>query len=119
MTLLFKKYYIKLILAGRKTQTRRIHKHKLKVGKTYAVKTRWFGKPLFRVVITRRFQQKLGEISLEDVKKEGYSSLEEFRRAWMRIYGSWNPEQLVTVYEFKPVSSRTGKLSSAAATRKP
>ena len=106
MTLLFKKHHIKLILSGRKTQTRRIHKHKLKVGKTYAVKTRWFGKPLFRVVITRRFQQKLGEISLEDVKKEGYSSLEEFRRAWMQIYGSWNPDQVVTVYEFKLYSHK-------------
>ena len=53
--------------------------------------------------ITSRFEQKLGEISLEDVKKEGYSSLEEFRRAWENIYGpgSWDPEQTVTVYEFE------------------
>jgi len=29
----------------------------------------------------RRFQQKLGEISPEDGKKEGFNSLEEFRKA--------------------------------------
>jgi hypothetical protein len=41
------------------------------------------------------------EISPEDVKKEGYNSLEEFRKAWIEINASWDPEQIVTVYEFK------------------
>jgi hypothetical protein len=60
--------------------------------------------------------QKLGEISSEDVKKEGYNSLEEFKQIWMEINGSWNPEQIVTAYEFK-LCSRTGKPSSALESR--
>lgn len=45
--------------------------------------------------------QKLGEISSEDVKKEGYNSLEEFRKAWIEINDKWDPKQIVTVYEFE------------------
>jgi len=33
----------------------------------------------------------------------GYGSLEEFKAAWIKLYGSWKPEQTVTVYEFKLV----------------
>ena len=42
-------------------------------------------------------------ISTEDIKKEGFNNLEDFRRAWIEINGSWNPKQIVTVYEFKSV----------------
>jgi len=77
-----------------------------KLGKIYAVRDRWFGKPLAYIKITRKFRQKLGEIGPEDVKKGGYSSLEEFSRAWEEINGegSWNSELIVTVYEFELVT---------------
>ena len=103
---LFKRRHIHKIREGQKTQTRRTHKRTWKVGRTYAIRDRWFGKPQGHIHITRRFEQKLGEISPEDVKKEGYNSLEEFRRAWEEINGkgSWNPEQIVTAYEFELVS---------------
>jgi hypothetical protein len=39
------------------------------------------------------------------VKKEGFNNLEEFRKAWIEINGSWNPEEIVTAYEFELVSS--------------
>jgi hypothetical protein len=35
----------------------------------YAIRDRWFGNPLGHIKIIKKFQQKLGEISLEDVKK--------------------------------------------------
>jgi len=106
---IFKRKHIRKILEGRKTQTRRLHKHTWKLGKTYAIRDSWFGKPQGHIIITRKFRQKLGEISLEDVKKEGYSRLEDFRRAWEEIHGlgSWDPEQLVTVYEFQTVIEKT------------
>lgn len=103
---LFKRRHIHKIRQGQKTQTRRTHKHTWKVDRTYAIRDNYFGKPLGHIKIIRKFQQKLGDISPEDVKKEGYNSLEDFRRAWEEINGkgSWNPEQTVTVYEFELVS---------------
>jgi len=104
--MLFKKKHIELILAGRKTQTRRLpgKSANYSVGRVYAIRDRWFSKAQGYILITRKFRQKLGEISLEDVRKEGYESLEEFRRAWEEVHGpeSWQPNLTVTVYEFKP-----------------
>lgn len=38
---------------------------------------------------------------MEDIQKEGFRSLEELKREWTNIYGEWNPDQIVTVYEFR------------------
>ena len=100
---LFKRPLLFLILQGRKTQTRRVHRREWKVGRTYALRTSWYGKPEGYIIITRKFHQRLGDISLEDVKKEGFDSLEEFRKAWEKINGTWDPEQTVIVYEFQLV----------------
>jgi len=91
------------VLSGHKTQTRRTHKYTWKIGKTYSVRDRWFSKPQGHIIVTRKFKQRLGDISPQDVKKEGYSTLKEFKRAWTEIYGpeSWNPDLLVIAYEFK------------------
>ena len=103
---LFKRRHIRKIREGQKTQTRRTHKRTWKEGRTYAIRDNWFGNPLGHIKIIRKFQQKLGEISPEDVKKEGYNSLEEFRKAWIEINGSWTPEQIVTIYEFEYVKRK-------------
>ena len=99
---IFKQKHLDAILQGRKTQTRRTHKFEWKVGKTYGIRARWFAKSVGRILITRKFKQKLGDISLADIRKEGYSDIGEFKVAWEEIYGqgSWNPEVIVTVYEF-------------------
>lgn len=78
---LFKRRNIRKIRQKQKTQTRRTHKRTWKVGKIYAVRDRWFGKPLGCIKITRKFRQKLGEIGPEDVKKEGYNSAREANTA--------------------------------------
>jgi len=103
--MLFKKHLIKRIQERRKTQTRRISRRKYRVDRTYSIRDNWFGKPQCHIHITRRFEQKLGEISPEDIKKEGFNSLEEFRRVWEEINGkgSWDPEEMVIVYEFELV----------------
>jgi len=98
---LFKRVHLQLVLEGRKTQTRRTHRHMWKVGRAYAIRDRWFTKPQGHILVTHRFKQRLGDISLEDVEKEGYKSIEEYKKAWIEIYGAWNPETVVTIYEFK------------------
>jgi hypothetical protein len=102
---IFKRKHIAKILQGTKTQTRRTHKHTWQIGKVYDIRDTWYSKPEAHIKITRKFKQKLGNISPEDIKKEGYKSLEEFRRAWEEINGrgSWNPNQTVIAYEFKLV----------------
>jgi len=100
---IFKRRHLRKVLSGDKTQTRRIHKYTWKLGKTYCIRDRWFSEPQGHIVVTRKFRQRLGDISSEDVRKEGYSSLEEFKQAWEETYGpeSWNPDLVVIVYEFK------------------
>jgi hypothetical protein len=99
---IFKRKHLSKILTGEKTQTRRTHKLEWKIGRTYSVRDRWFEKPKGHIRITRKFKQKLGEITLLDIRKEGFATMEDFKRGWEEIYGSgsWNPEQVVTVYEF-------------------
>ena len=105
-TILFKKRFIEKILAGEKTQTRRLGGRRYKVGGVYAVRDGW-SKPVRAYIrITRCFTQRLGDISPEDVEKEGFKSFEEFVDAWVMIYGSWDPEQIVTCYEFEIVEVR-------------
>jgi len=103
MGLVFKKDNLEKILQRRKTQTRRTSRNELRVGKVYPIRCRYFEKAKVKVLITRKFKQRLGDISLKDVRKEGFDSLEEFQAYWTRIHGSWNPNLIVTVYEFKLV----------------
>ena len=100
---LFKSHHLFLVLEGRKTQTRRIHKQELAVGRTYGIRSMWFEKSKGYIRITRKFHQRLGDISQEGVRKEGFQSLEDFKRAWESIHGDWTPEKTVIVYEFELV----------------
>jgi hypothetical protein len=45
--------------------------------------------------------QRLGDITPEEARAEGGYSVEEFREAWRQIYGGWDPDEEVVVYEFK------------------
>jgi len=100
---IFKRRHLHKVLSRQKTQTRRIHKYTWKLGKTYSIRDRWFSKPQGHIIITRKFKQRLGDISESDIKKEGFNSLEEFKKEWEECYGpgSWNPNTVVTAYEFK------------------
>jgi hypothetical protein len=103
---LFKRRHLAAIREGRKTQTRRVHKYTWRLGGVYAVRTSYFGKPEGYIRIVRKFRQRLGDISAEDVQKEGFSSLEEFKQAWIAIHGVWDPDLVVTVYEFRMLQKK-------------
>ena len=100
--MLFKKKHVKLILEGRKTATRRLT-GRYKRGKVYAVQDRLYGRARCYILIIRKYRQKLGDMSEEDIRKEGCSSREEFIREWEESYGpgSYRPDLEVWVYEFK------------------
>ena len=96
--ILFKRDFLSLILSGRKTQTRRMS-GRYRPGEIYRVNSTeiW-------ILITRRYRQRLSEISLEEIFKEGFSSPEEFRQAWKKIYGRYDPDLQIWAYEFKVIS---------------
>lgn len=99
--MLFKRSLLALIIQGRKTQTRRLHKHQLKEGCIYPITDQWFAKPKAHIKILKVYQQRLGDITETEARKEGFNSIEEFKQAWTQINGSWQPETTVTVYEFQ------------------
>jgi hypothetical protein len=99
--MMFKKDLLDLVLSGRKTQTRRRHKNPLKEKQKYVVKRNWYKNTEQYIQITKVYPQKLGDVSEEEAIKEGFSSLDRFREAWIRINGNWDPEMEVTVYEFE------------------
>jgi hypothetical protein len=103
---IFKPKHLNLILQGKKTQTRRISRYRLKIGKAYAVRSKMLEPAQARIVITRAWRQQLRDLTPEDVRKEGFTSFTEFRQAWIDIYSSWNPDQIVTAYEFRLLTQK-------------
>ncbi len=53
----------------------------------------------FIIVVDVR-RGKLGDMTDDDARREGYSSLNDFIEAWRRIYGGYNPETEVVIIEF-------------------
>jgi hypothetical protein len=100
LTLLFKRRFIPHILAGEKTQTRRPSKPGVREGGTYTLREGYLPTP-HRITVTRVYTQRLGDVSQEDARTEGFGSLGEFMEAWAGIYGSWSPDRAVYVVEFR------------------
>ena len=102
MALTFKRPLLFLVLEGKKTQTRRLpNKRQLKEGRIYAIMDDYSEGSKGYIKITRKFFQRLGDITEEDIRKEGFNTLEEFKATWEKLYGSWQPDQTIIVYEFE------------------
>ena len=86
----------RLVLSGRKTQTRRL-------SGVYRVGARYRLNHEYDILILSKRRERLGDISPSDVRAEGFRSLEEFVKAWKSIYGWWDPNRFVWVYEFRLV----------------
>ncbi len=98
--MLFKPEHVEMIKNGTKTQTRRNWKRRMvKVydpehperGGIYKVKTQMLSKDhhcKIRVTDVRR--EMLYGLTLEDAKKEGYNSIEEYEKVWEEINGSFD-----------------------------
>ena len=103
MSILFQKEHIPWIKSGRKTATRRRWKRPhAKVGGTYAAQKRRYELRAECPIIEAEavYPQPLGEMTNTDAKKEGYRTVSEFMMVWLRINGSWDDEEVVTVVEF-------------------
>lgn len=98
MDMLFSREQIRLIFEGKKTTTRRLYGlYRLGV---QALQPSPISRAIGKIDIIRKYQQRLGDMTEEDARKEGGYTLEEFRQIWQQIYGKWDPEQLPWVYDF-------------------
>jgi hypothetical protein len=95
----FKAELLAKVLSGQKIQTRRSGSRQYRVGSIQSIRS-GYTKPAGYIKITKKYRQPLCCISLKEAKKEGFNNIDEFRDAWRQINGSYDPDQVVTVYEF-------------------
>ena len=103
MTILFKKEYIEKIICGEKTTTRRPKRPNVKPGGLYKIRRDFYNFLPNKIMVVKRYKQRLGDMTEQDAITEGFSSLEEFRCEWNSIYKTWDPEQQVWVVEFRHI----------------
>jgi len=104
--MLFKPEHKDMILKGKKTATRRVWKKRMvKEGGVYKCKLKMLSKDYFaKIVVMEVYEEQLKDMDDEDAKSEGYKNMEAFKEIWIKINGSWNPKQEVTVIRFLRVS---------------
>ncbi len=103
--MLFKPEHKELILTRHKTATRRVWKKpRVKVGGIYKCKLKMLSKDYFaKIKVEALYKQALGEMDYVDALKEGYDSLDDFKKIWVEINGSWDDKLIVDVIEFELV----------------
>ncbi len=93
------------ILKGLKTETRRAWKRcMVRENCIYKARTDYSNKSVFallQIIYIKR--ELLNNISEDDIKKEGYDSIINFKREWIKLYGSWDSNTLVYVIGFKVI----------------
>jgi hypothetical protein len=92
--------HIDLIMKGEKTQTSRYFlRGKYREGDTIFIDM--YEPKVAQVKITKMEEKKLEDFTDADAKREGYSSMEGFKRIWTKLHEKWNPEDKVKVIQFK------------------
>lgn len=100
--MLFKKQLLAKVMDGTKTQTRRIHKRTLKVGRTYGATCRRYQKPQTHITILQAFPQRLMGVTEEQAHAEGFPNLAAFFEEWKVINGIKINGKLVLVAPIIP-----------------
>ena len=84
--ILFKKRFVDQILSGEKTSTRRVGKKRWNIGSKHQLKLSFFGESFAEVEIKSVRQEKLGQISPQDAKSEGFKTPAEFVQSFADIH---------------------------------
>lgn len=93
------------VLAGLKSEIRLPAKPgeehcKFRKDRDYAIQTRTNGSALGRVRVLAVDRQRLGDITLDSVRREGFKSQAEFVNHWVSVYHDWNDATKVFVIVF-------------------
>lgn len=91
--MIFRPELARLILAGKKTQTRRIIKPdedecRYQPGRTYAVQPGRGKEEIGRIAVTAVRDELLDSITFEDAREEGFRTRAEFARYWLHLHDS-------------------------------
>jgi len=100
----FRKTFAEQIIEGEKISTRRAKKPLVKVNKAYRIQIGFRYLPE-RIFVKGICTQRLGDMTIEDAKREGFASLDEFRESWMNIYGFWDDDRQVWVVDFEYIGA--------------
>ena len=87
------------VLSGEKTQTRRKRRPNVKIGGEYRLR-KGYSWLQTRITVTGLWRQRLGDVTPDDVRREGFETLDELMEAWAGIYEDWDPDQEVWVVDF-------------------
>jgi hypothetical protein len=101
--ILFTEHSKNLILAGKKTQTRRRGKKRWNIGSIHECRRGFKGEPFARVRILSVDKVRLGDITEEDARAEGAKDKTEFIEVWRQIYGPWKADEEVWRINFAVV----------------
>ena len=106
--MLFKETHVSMILAGKKTATRRVWKKPMvKVNGIYKAKLKMLSKDYFaKIKVIKLYKQKLMDMRDSDAVKEGYNDVLAFKKIWIEINNEWNPYLEVDVIEFEVVDDK-------------
>lgn len=88
---------IELVLAGKKTATRRNGRY-ADIGEIMTLQGKDF-------VIENVYSQALGELTDEHAKQEGFETVEDYKQSILAYHPGmpWLPQMRVWVHEFRPV----------------
>ena len=98
------------VLDGTKTATRRrltAYKHRkgsairYRVGRVYAVQPGRGQRHVGHIKVTGVREERLFDISVEDVRREGFASLDDFLWYWQQLHGHWRSNDVVAVIDFE------------------
>jgi hypothetical protein len=116
----FLPHLAQLVMAGKKTVTRRIASSnprsvwstagcKLRVGRDYAV-CPGRGKPAIgRARVLDLALMPLGRLSPGEARREGFDSVTAFETAFTRIHGCYNPQTLVWRVQLQPADQHNAR----------
>jgi hypothetical protein len=103
---IFRPELARLVLSGRKTETRRPVKGdapaRYRVGRTYAVQPGRTKPGIGRIRVTGVRREPLSAIDEEAARREGFPDRRAFFDYWRRLHGRVDPEREVWVIRFEP-----------------
>ena len=105
----FKREMADLVLAGDKTQTRRLKPPRYKVGSIQPVQCGYRDKARGHVRILAIWKQRFGDVTEAEAVAEGFATLADFRKYIVKINPgtAWTPRTVLWVSELKRVEETT------------
>ena len=102
--MMFDKLTVSKIIKRRKTVTRRLRKNDkspAKIGNIHKLKIDRTPKGYGYIQIENVYPSTFGELTLTDALKEGFDSIQEYQKYFLKVNGTIHPNTPIWVVEFK------------------